>query len=504
MKATISRCCWFVLAIALVAGTSPAYCWEVRRLHPFVEATADQLLKHLGPVASQLTLSGLQNDWIHKGLAIVASGQKPETVTISLAGSRRFREHVRLRVVGFIDQKDLGYVLDPIFANPGALEVSKYGQYMRNFARIYSFPTVTATARDPVVLWVTADTRDMAAGKYNGSLVVNDVDGECRTLPVRLLVKPYRLPEENPLVTFAWEWIPQAPTKEAGARLLLEYGINACHVRDDMKAAWRAGFKFFIFVFSPSWHGSVADADEAAVDREIAKIKKTIARLKLRPDQWAIYTIDEPHDTIVPGQVAWCRYIRQKWPQARFLYNPGWGGDPYDPTATVEGTIKPLMGCADVWLPYSWWVTTSVRKGGLELMKSTGKPVWFYEIMSYKYSRQPDVGRSMLRTLPWTAWKYRLQGACWYALNATDWPWSRDPQKTGHGCIYGTIPGRGLEAFREGVQEYKRLYELRKMGVDEAILDGFVQRALHATRVTEIDRVRHQMDDLLLQRVMRK
>ena len=102
--------------------------------------------------------------------------------------------------------------------------------------------------------------------------------------------------------------------------------------------------------------------------------------------------------------------------------------------------------------------------------------------------------------LAWIAWRHGLQGASWYSLNACDWPWSNDPKNTGHGCIYGTIPGRGLEALRQGIQEYKRLHELRRLTVDEAVLDGFANRALTARHVGDIDRVRREMDDLLLDR----
>lgn len=483
-----------VLSCAVVADA-----WQVHRLHPFVEATADQLPQQLGPIARQLTLSGLQNDWIHEGLAISAAGQDPATVTLSLTGSEHLREHVRMRVVGFVEQKDLGYVLDPIFEDPKVLKLERFKGYMRNFESIYEFPRVTATRRDPVAIWITADTRGMAPGRYTGSILAEGADGKTAETALSLLVKPYELPEENPLVTFGWQWIPAAPTKVDGARLLLEYGINACHV--DMEPAREAGFKFFIFTFRPSWrNASVEQAEEAEVDKAIADIRATIERLKLQPHQWALYTKDEPSDATVPAQVEWCKYIKQKWPEARFLYNPAWGGDPHDPNVTIEGTIRPLLDCADIWLPYSWWVTTSVRKGGLALMKSTGKPVWFYEILSHKYARRPTVGRDMLRTLAWIAWRHRLQGASWYSLNACDWPWSNDPKNSGHGCIYGTIPGRGLEALRQGIQEYKRLHELRRLAVDEAVLDGFADRALTARHVGDIDRVRREMDDLLLDR----
>ncbi len=488
-----------MLALLVLAISAPLQAWDVYRCHPFVEATADQLPHRLTVRARDIRLRGLRNDWVHGGVAIATTGEPEAICTVSLKLPPALEGRLRLRVVGFIEQKGIGYVLDPIFDDPGALELDKYKQYMRNFENIHGFPTVTATPTDPVVLWITADTRGLSAGRYTASLRVNGARGHDVVLPIRLTVLPYQLPEENPLITQGWEWIPGAPTKREGARLLREYGINACHVDKDMEAAREAGFRFFMFVFRPSWHADTPEeADECEVDERIAQIKAMIEKLDLKPDQWALYTRDEPTDKTVPGQVKWCRYIKKKWPQARFIYNPAWGGDPYNPNVTVEGTIRPLVECADVWLPYSWWVTTSIRKGGLELMKSTGKPVWFYEILSFKYNRRPTVGRDMLRTLAWVAAKYRLQGASWYSLNATDWPWSPDPKNTGHGCIYGTIPGRGLEALRQGIQEHKRISELRRLGVPEETIQRFADRALSAKRVRDIDRVRREMDEMLL------
>jgi hypothetical protein len=97
----------------------------------------------------------------------------------------------------------------------------------------------------------------------------------------------------------------------------------------------------------------------------------------------------------------------------------------------------------------------------------------------------------------WTAAKYRLQGLAWYALNAYQLsPW--DSKGAEAGCIYDTIPARSLEALRQGIQEYKRIYELRRRGVAEAILQGLIERALAARSVRDIDAVRRKMDDLLL------
>jgi hypothetical protein len=196
--------------------------------------------------------------------------------------------------------------------------------------------------------------------------------------------------------------------------------------------------------------------------------------------------------------VKWCEYIRQKWPEARFFFDLGWTGSyPHNKQNTVEGTLKPLLPYTSVWLAYSAWFTDDQSSVSIPLLKQHGEQVWFYECLDFKYGRRPSVGRDWYRMAAWTAAKYRLQGLAWYALNAYQLsPW--DSKGAEAGCIYDTIPARSLEALRQGIQEYKRIYELRRRGVAEAILQGLIERALAARSVRDIDAVRRKMDDLLL------
>jgi len=175
--------------------------------------------------------------------------------------------------------------------------------------------------------------------------------------------------------------------------------------------------------------------------------------------------------------------------------------------ATVEGAFKPLAQVLDVWCPYSWNLWDREADQHLTIMRGTGKPIWFYDIWGMSGARRPAVGRQMLRTGPWLAWKYRLQGFAWYALDEYSGgnPWGDQSTARCYACVYPPtggyevpVPGRGFEAVQQGFQEYKRLHELRRLGVDEDRLDAFAERVLKAKRVEEIDQVRQEMDKLLL------
>ncbi|MEA3402360.1 MAG: hypothetical protein U9R79_14075 [Armatimonadota bacterium] len=483
-----------VLLVASLVGCIAAE-WEVYRTHPFVEATADELPGHLREPARSVRIATVQNDWAHAALGIkLDPGAESATVTVGLDAEPAVAEHLQLRVAGFVNQKKLGHSIDPIFDNPGSLDL-KLQKHVRNLGNIHDFPTVTVTQRDPVLLWITLDTRHMAPGRYAGEVVFSGREGATRSVPLRIEVGEYELPVENPLYTWGWQyghdWVDD----------YYDYGINVVHINKDMERAREVGYRFFAIRFNPAWKSAdPAEFDQDDARQQLAKIQQIVADLELRPEEWAIYMKDEPNDRSAPGQAKWCEWILQRWPEARFLLNPGWGPGPTNEWGSIEGTVEPLAPYADVWLPYSHWLWDDAAPRSVELMRDSADSVWFYEIMGSSYARRPGVGRGLHRRLAWTAWRYDLEGACWYSLNAyVTNMWSDNSETEEYACTYGTIPGRGLEAVRQGIQEYKRLYEMRRLGVPEAETDAFCQRLFDADSVMELTRIRRQMDRRLLQ-----
>jgi len=309
-----------------------------------------------------------------------------------------------------------------------------------------------------------------------------------------VLVGAYALPVENPLRTWGWQygrdWLDD----------YLEYGINVVHIDDDMPRAREVGYRFFVFRFNPAWKLiDPADYDLAEATARLEQVQRMIGEMNLGPDEWALYMKDEPNDTSAPNQLKWSEWIHERWPEARLLFNPGWGPGPTNEWASVEGTVEPLAPHAAVWLPYSHWLWDGVSERSLPLMRESADEVWFYEIMGSSYARRPTVGRGMLRSLGWVAWRYRLQGACWYSLNAYQVNmWGDNSRAEEYACTYGAVPGRGLEAVRQGLQEYRRLHEMRRLGVRAAETDAFVARLFAAGSVQELDTIRREMDARLL------
>ncbi len=488
-----------VLCLLPVVSCS-AQAWDVFQMHPWVEATADELASKAQTPATRLELTGLGNEWVTGALLVKCLGGDEQSVEVSLEAEAPLAESVLLRVAGFIKQKPDQWLVDPLFEKPSALPRSKQA-YMRNFDNIYEFPRTLVTPRDPVLLWVTVKTHYLPPGTHEGALVLSDAAGQQRRVELTVRVGDYKLPTENPLYCYGWQWTPRDPAeKRRWLRWFGDYGINVTHL--DHEAAHEVGYRFLLFTFSPSWRGKpLADADPAAVTKAIQRIKETVSRLFLRPDEWAIELADEPSDKKTPTLVEWARHIRSQWPEARFWFNPGWGPGPKNTWATNPGTFEPLAEFADVWCPYSHHLWDPQKP--LAITRRTGKPTWFYEILGMSYSRRPSVGRSILRKGPWMCWKYQLQGFGWYGLDEysdTD-PWSDQSAKYTYAIVYPPlIAGRGLEAVRQGFQEYKRLDALRTLGCNEAELDALSARGNDAKTVEEIDAVREDMDKEILRR----
>jgi len=484
-------------AIVLLAavGMCGAYAeWDVYRTHPLVEATADELAGELRHPAREVGITALQNDWAHAAVGLrLAEDDGPVEVTVALVGEPAVTRHLTVRVAGFVAQKDLGHSIDPIFTDPGSLDLDLQ-KHIRNLADIHGFPTVTVTESDPVLLWLTLDSRGMTPGHHRVALRFTGEDGTVRELPVRVTVGAHALPVENPLRTWGWqygrEWLDD----------YLEYGVNVVHIDDDMPRAREAGYRFFVFRFNPAWKMiDPADYDLAEATARLEQVQRMIGEMDLGPDGWALYMKDEPTDGSAPNQLRWSEWIHERWPEARLLFNPGWGPGPTNEWGSVEGTVEPLAPHAAIWLPYSHWLWDGVSDRSLPLMEQSADEVWFYEIMGSSHARRPTVGRGLHRSLGWVAWRYRLQGACWYSLNAYQVNmWGDNSAAEEYACAYGPIPGRGLEALRQGLQEYRRLHEMARLGVRAAETDDFAARLFAARSVQELDTIRREMDARLL------
>jgi hypothetical protein len=290
-------------------------------------------------------------------------------------------------------------------------------------------------------------------------------------------------------------------------RDFVDHGINAAW--RDHEMAWKNGAGFLLFQFDASFGRKPIDDEQIKkVKQQLDEIWALVDRLKVPRDQWAINPADEPSDKTADIDLEYAKLIKSIRPDTPLWYDPAWGklADSNQNWTTVNGTLKPLAPVASALCPYCWhlWDDT----GAIEFMRQTGKPIWSYEILPSSADRHPTVGKEALRKMPWMAWKYRLKGVGYYSANATSndaWD-DLAPGVDGYANYSFTYPGangimssRGFEAVRQGFQEYKRLYVLRKLGADLKTLDAWAEAGCSATSVESYDKLRSEMDKKLVE-----
>lgn len=472
--------------------------WKVYQVHPWIEADAQTLPARLTEPLDEITLSGPRNDWLTGAAAIAADADS--IVTVSLEEPEALRGRIQLRVVGQVRERhNKRIVWDPLISKE---DLPDYAKKAYNYQQIKDFPKLNITPKVPAFLWLTVDLRNIRSGQYTGALQFKDPDSNTVRIPLNINVTNAELPIESPLFGIAWNWL-KGPEM---ARDFAEHGINVAFRNHE--DAWKSGASYLLVQFHSSFHRDPIDeAKKQEVKKELDEVWAMIDRLKVPRDHWGLYLSDETNDKDAETDAAYAKLVKKLRPDTPIWNNPSWGqkADSHQNWTTVEGTLKKVAPYTDVWCPYSWhlWDNT----GALEYMKSTRKPTWFYEIWETAASRRPAVGKEVLRKGPWIAWKYRLQGFGVFSANDTSndcWD-DLDPDVKGYPNYSFTYPGangvmssRGYEAIRQGVQEYKRLYTLKKLGANPAVLDAWMELALDPKGVETYDSIREQMDKLLV------
>jgi hypothetical protein len=483
-----------MLSVCAAAGEPTAGGWDVYRVHPWIEAYADQVSDRLVEPAADLLLAGPRNDWLTGALALSAASDT--TVTVELEAPPGIGDRLQLRVAGVVRENEAERtVYDPLIAPQ---DIPDHCKKSLNFQQIKDFPRLHLVPGAPVILWLTVDLRGVASGRYQGSIAFGADAGLRRVVPLVVTVLHAELPVESPLYGIAWNWA----NTERLQKDFAEHGINVAW--RDHESAWKNGARFLLFQFSASFHGKpIDDRKRAEVRQELATVWALVTKLQVPADQWAINLADEPSDNSADIIRQYGDLVKSLEPRTPIWLNPAWVKKPGSDrnVTTTAGTLQRIAPITDIWCPYAAHLWDG--SGALEFMKSTQKPLWFYEIWG-NASRRPAVGREALRTGPWMAWKYGLQGFGIFSAN----DWSVDPWvgKVGSQLNYsftypsstGFMSSRGMEALRQGVQEYKRLYVLSQRGVGRADLDAFAGAVLRAERAEAIDAVRQDLDALLV------
>jgi hypothetical protein len=196
-------------------------------------------------------------------------------------------------------------------------------------------------------------------------------------------------------------------------------------------------------------------------------------------DKCWYYVVDEP-GKITDSMLKQYKLLKRAYPKANIFQNIGC-------VSPRDSRIKMLNEFVDVWMPHlnNVFPGDKRREERLNFFKSLGKPVW-----TYQCATGTPAALNYYRLYPWKTWKMDLQGmmiwvwARWVKFKN----WSKDKSKPwgeidswdlvkkcewshyeNQGVVYtgrymGDLVGSiRLEAFREGLNDYLYLYELKRL-----------------------------------------
>ena len=394
--------------------------------------------------------------------------------------------------------------------------------------------------------FILIDTHGLPAGSFCGHVLLTPLrSGPVLEIPFELDVAGVVLPERMPIWTGMWSYPPRMIHARIGRggfgryeELMHRVGVNTVitrsygmpwPVRDDQGNVqdinWldfdqmleRRNFDFerdfFVIGVFPEAHKDAWGSEflSDAWSRNYIDYVRMLAahvrdNLDVPYDGWALYLEDEgPSEHFI----ALGKLTREADPKIRIWANPQAVGD-----LEAAQAAEPYI---DIFVPPSWGIGRYPEAENL--MREKGKEQWMYTNAGWGPPNKTAVPRNdpyaahrKVRMDGWLAWKHGRQGVSYWIYvgkwggrysGMPDYEWSDTAMVyLGHD---GPVTTRRLEAWREGLEDYKLLWAVdRAAGADgqdpalareaRAHIDAAVEEVLVGPRTGEkVQRWRHTL-----------
>ncbi len=332
-------------------------------------------------------------------------------------------------------------------------------------------------------IWLVVDTAGVSPGTYHGYLRVYTDVGIRKTLPLQVTVWPFAMPRYHPLKLNTWlylEWENKDVLREHaiayGTNVIIDYYKNGQQaVKESIRLCQRE-HGFFLMGFNKvmgrhpvQGHPYMSEGWKKAVTEQFRTARRWLLNAGMSYDEFAFYPYDE---YIGPDFIAVAKLIRSVDPHIKIFTDCAWNVE-------MARKAAPYL---DIWCPsYGIWFQDDFKQI-YDFLKSTGKPIWYYNASRVNRGWPPN----FLRTHCWRAWRWDLQGAgFWTYLADYHIGVAILPQECGLSEYAWPVSSRQLEAWREGAQDYCYLWLLqkhidlaRKRGEDVAWATQLLERAV--------------------------
>lgn len=326
-------------------------------------------------------------------------------------------------------------------------------------------------------IWIDLRSRDWKPGVYRGTLVFTPLDpaaaAELR-VPVRQTVAAIESPKELPVAVFNWDY---GVTKDqADYEFLRNARVNVFHVDGgyDAKEAvnWEKsnlkqvldrvdanGDRGKVTFFLENWFTGAADRWNADLDNYYLQLAAYMKSRGYRYDQWIVHCFDEVlNDKFLNG----AKNIKRLDPQIRIFSDP--------PPATAE-QLRPFLPYLDCFCLGSWFLQEDANNGNkaVELLRSTGKPLWIYECDS-----QPRHPLNNYRRMALNSVQRGWDGFTFWSLTGLQFRHASITPPEGvvnYGMTYldengVRYPSRRWALWELGIDDYALVAALRQKGID--------------------------------------
>ena len=431
------------------------------------------------PAAARLTtldVHAAQDEYEASVLMITNLGAATEFVRVSLTNAKTEvgrplpLKHVVLREALHVRARNGFLVADPL-------------------PKLNAQGIVTAPPRETRQVWFEVRTHGLDAGDYLCRVQVEPLRAPGpRSVELRVHVWDFKLPQRVPLTVFNWDYAVQGlrgPMRTKAIDAMVAHRINAFHltgappvVCDDYgRLVEQPDFSVWDELIALEKPHGVLLFETWQFRRKPIKAKngKELAYLSaewvrafeawlrafvaytrergLTYTDWFFYPFDEH---IGPKFAALAREIKRIDPRIRVFS---------DQIGTPE-EVRAAAPYTDVWCPNDRFYTSAKHRAGIEAMRATGKPMWFYSCHRGQ-KRLPPL--QYYRHLGWKAWHRRLQGCTYFLLfSRPGQAWDDFDSRDGDSCTAywgreGPIPSRRWEAFRDGLEDYCYLWLLDRV-----------------------------------------
>lgn len=326
-------------------------------------------------------------------------------------------------------------------------------------------------------IWIDIRSRDVKPGVYQGMLKFVPLDPVSVPeiqVPFRQTVADIVSPKELPVAVFCWDY--GVAKNQADYEFLRNARVNVFHVCENLPTKdspnWEKsdlkkildqvdanGDRGKVFFFLENWFTNNAKEWNSDLDRYYTGIGAYMKSRGYGYDSFVIHCFDEVLNDKFFDRA---RRIKQLDPKLRIFSDP--------PPASAE-QLKRFTPYLDYYCLGSWFLMEDDNNGNkaVELLRSTGKPLWIYECDS-----QPAHALDFYRRMALNSVQRKWDGFTFWALRGLlfrHMTITPEPGVVNYGLTYldengVRYPSRRWALWELGIDDYALFTALREKGID--------------------------------------